>query len=52
MREGVFPGSRPTSHQAAGEIPLVNVDERQRSDGAQKESIAASSRLQRPQAAL
>lgn len=34
MCERVFPGSSLTSHRAAGEIPLVSVDERQRGDDA------------------
>lgn len=46
MRKGVFPASSLTCHQAVGEIPLVNVDERQRGDDARSESNAASSRLQ------
>lgn len=49
---GAFLASRLTSHQAAGEIPLVNVDERLRGDDARKESTAGSGRLRRLQAAL
>lgn len=51
-REGVIPASSLTSQQAAGEIPLVNVDERQRGGDARKESNAAGSRQQRLQTAL
>lgn len=50
MPEGVFPAVGLTSHQAVGEIPLVNVAERPEVMLLRKESIAA--RLLRLRAAL